>query len=569
MVFSLSISPQPLGQQHQPTRSDKTIATSKPAAQDAQQIFKQVSPSLFILDLVNEKGEAQVSSASAVAVAPSTVLTTLHNSVVKLALRQQGSLRLRQGAKTWPVTVLRADREHGLCLLEADGLEAPVPPVRPSSSLKRAERVYLVGLQIEIGVEKAPGEEIGFLITEHGLAVSEGTIHALSPYEKASVLETTAKVSLGSDGGGLFDSQGQLVGLMDLILFIGERNSYAMPTEWFVRTDSWAAPLGILADKPCPRWHTVAWKEIGLRRASWDSEGARTAYENATRCAPDDDWAWVGLGFTRGLLKEYESAVAAYEEAVQLDSSLASAWSGLGDAYVGLGQDAKAIEAYETAVKHSPKDFRVWRQMWLAYKRLGQVEKAMLAYEQADRLESDPVNDEAPLRAMIVKANPQDAEAWYALGQAHARMKRFREAVQAYRESIRLNPLNYAVWLDSGAAYTELEEHGKAAEAYEQSVRLKPAAGSWFALGGAYRDLKLWQRAAEAFGESLRLNPQSLASWFFVGEAYCKQGNSKGMVEVHDRLRILSPSTAEVFFREVIQKSSAKCEDGPRNSPKQ
>ena len=86
-------------------------------------------------------------------------------------------------------------------------------------------------------------------------------------------------------------------------------------------------------------------------------------------------------------------------------------------------------------------------------------------------------------------------------------------------------------------------------------------------LGLAHKKLNQWRSAEEALKQAIKLQPESLFSWISLGEAYCKQGNVQGVIEVHDRLRVLNADAAAVFFRDVVQKSGHNCTPDPKEKP--
>jgi len=176
-------------------------------APSAQELLKRLSPSVFVVEALNERGSV-VAIGSAVAVAPGEVVTNKH--VVEAGT----AWRVRQGRKTWPATLIHFDMDHDLCQLKADGLKAPPVLVRTSSTLAVGERVYAIG---------APkGLELTF---------SEGVISGLREYEQARLVQTSAAISPGSSGGGLFDAQGRLVGITTMFLKEGQNLNFALPGE--------------------------------------------------------------------------------------------------------------------------------------------------------------------------------------------------------------------------------------------------------------------------------------------------------------------------------------------------
>ncbi len=68
----------------------------------------------------------------------------------------------------------------------------------------------------------------------HGLelTLSEGIVSSLREFEGSNYIQTTAAISNGSSGGGLFDENGALVGLMTFNYTKGQNLNFASPVEW-------------------------------------------------------------------------------------------------------------------------------------------------------------------------------------------------------------------------------------------------------------------------------------------------------------------------------------------------
>jgi Trypsin-like peptidase domain len=158
----------------------------KEAAPSPQELYERLSASVFIVESLDAAGTV-VAKGSAVAVAPGEVVINRH------VIEDGVSWRLKLGNNTWPATISHLDPDHDLCQLRAKGLAAPPVPVRYSATLAVGERVYAIG--------SPEGLE---------LTLSEGLISGLREFENARIIQTSAAISPGSSGGGLFDVQGHL-----------------------------------------------------------------------------------------------------------------------------------------------------------------------------------------------------------------------------------------------------------------------------------------------------------------------------------------------------------------------
>ena len=84
-----------------------------------------------------------------------------------------------------------------------------------SKNLKVGQRVYAVGAPE--GLE---------------LTLSEGLISALRSVANFRYIQTTASISHGSSGGGLFDAQGRLIGITTFYWSDGQNLNFALPADW-------------------------------------------------------------------------------------------------------------------------------------------------------------------------------------------------------------------------------------------------------------------------------------------------------------------------------------------------
>jgi S1-C subfamily serine protease len=181
----------------------KTSATAPPPAAsgaplDGSALFKKLAPSVFVLEAIGADGTAQ---GSAVAVSQTELLTNCH--VVQGALK----VTLKQAKKSWTARVVRADPRTDRCTLTAEGASlTPVAGVRSYSSLEVGEAAYTLGTPV--GLE---------------LTLSNGIVSGQREEDGRSFVQTTAPISPGSSGGGLFDSRGNLIGITTLVLAGKER----------------------------------------------------------------------------------------------------------------------------------------------------------------------------------------------------------------------------------------------------------------------------------------------------------------------------------------------------------
>lgn len=185
-----------------------TDASLKPP-RNAQQVFQEVSKSVVRV-IANDNWGNPASQGSGVVVARGEVITNCH------VVGRSANVEIKVGLETYPATVTVADRFLDLCRLSATGLGAPPATVGSALSLETGEKVFAIGAPR--GLE---------------LTISEGIVSSLREVEGGGkIIQTTAAVSPGSSGGGLFDTQARLVGIVTFQAKDGQNLNFALPIDW-------------------------------------------------------------------------------------------------------------------------------------------------------------------------------------------------------------------------------------------------------------------------------------------------------------------------------------------------
>lgn len=191
------------------------------AANDqAAQVFGTASPSVYSVLAWGKNGEQMLGSA--VVVGQSRLATNHH--VIANAER----IVVRHGDEQHEAIVESSDAGHDLALLQAPGISGPPATLSDSTRLRIGETVYAIGSPR--GLE---------------LSLSEGIVSSLRQTADGAAIQTTAPISPGSSGGGLFDAQGRLLGLTTAQVVNGQNLNFAVPVEWLrfvgLRTQTLAA----------------------------------------------------------------------------------------------------------------------------------------------------------------------------------------------------------------------------------------------------------------------------------------------------------------------------------------
>lgn len=148
----------------------------------------------------------------------------------------------------------------------------------------------------------------------------------------------------------------------------------------------------------------------------------------------------------------------------------------------------------------------------------------------------------------VVGKSPAKARGHNALGFALRKEGRAGEAIEQYREAIRLQPGYALAHSNLGFAYYTVGQAGKAIAHYERAIRLMPDfAEAHNGLGIVYGELGLPEKAANEHRIALRLKPDFAQAHTNLGNLYWKEGETERAVE-HYRMAIrIRPDLAEPF----------------------
>ena len=223
-----------------------------------------------------------------------------------------------------------------------------------------------------------------------------------------------------------------------------------------------------------------------------------------------------------------EKALPYFEKAVESDSNYAEAWAQSGFCNEKLGKHAEALEASKKAVSLRPSA-ESYFNIGLASFYLKQYKEAADAYRQSIKL--DPYNA---------------ADAYYALGLVYRDGGKTDDEIQAYKSAIRLRPDYTVAYERLGSRYLRSKKYNEAIEIFRQLAALKPGdANAPNNMGEAYLELNRLNDAVESFRQSIRLKPDFGKAYYNLGRCLLAMGNRDGALEQYTILTNIDPDYAE------------------------
>jgi S1-C subfamily serine protease len=168
---------------------------------DYASLYDKLSPAIAVVlasssyeRFFEEEG---VSQGSGVAISPSFIVTNCH------VIEGQDAYIVIQDGEAYTATLDSGRYYADLCVLQID--EKKLPHYLPKSRLSFSSKLRV-------------GQPVLAIGSPRGLenTLSTGIVSGIRKGERVTLLQTTAPISHGSSGGGLFDADGNLIGVTTL-----------------------------------------------------------------------------------------------------------------------------------------------------------------------------------------------------------------------------------------------------------------------------------------------------------------------------------------------------------------
>ena len=168
-----------------------------------EQVFDKVSSAVYVVTAGDRMG-------SAVAISEHELLTNCH------VVKDMARVTLMRDKAKQSADVISVNDKADRCILKVEKKLEKWVTIRPYDDIKVGEPALTVGTPQ--GLE---------------LTVADGLVSSKRSHEGRRLIQTTAPISPGSSGGGLFDAQGHLLGITTFHLKVGQNLNFAIAAEDF------------------------------------------------------------------------------------------------------------------------------------------------------------------------------------------------------------------------------------------------------------------------------------------------------------------------------------------------
>lgn len=199
-------------------------------AQSPAEVFQRAGHSVGIVLVGNMDGKL-ISAGSAVAVDPRLMVTNFH-----VVTDRASRIYVFLNSRRYEATVFRCEKEQDLCLIDVQGLDVPPVELGNADDLKVGDTTFAIGgpneLMNAFAVSAATNQK---QLSPPQVTLSQGMVTALRPLADGMLIQTSAPISPGSSGGGLFDAKGRLIGITTFQMKNNQAVNFALPVAWVRR----------------------------------------------------------------------------------------------------------------------------------------------------------------------------------------------------------------------------------------------------------------------------------------------------------------------------------------------
>jgi S1-C subfamily serine protease len=172
------------------------------------EIYNLASQSVVVMAF--DKNRDAISQGSGVVIENNTIATNCH------VLEDKQSAVIMFRGNQYQATAAHGNKEMDYCILSTNDLPARTASIGKLSTVTVGQRVYSIGSPR--GLE---------------LTIAEGLVSGLRHQDNVplSMIQTSAAISPGSSGGGLFDEYGRVIGITTFLLKDSQNINFALPVE--------------------------------------------------------------------------------------------------------------------------------------------------------------------------------------------------------------------------------------------------------------------------------------------------------------------------------------------------
>jgi tetratricopeptide (TPR) repeat protein len=281
--------------------------------------------------------------------------------------------------------------------------------------------------------------------------------------------------------------------------------------------------------------------------------------------------AYFMRGYVRGQLKNSQQAIDDYNQAITLDPNDVAAYGNRGNLKYESQDLNGAIADYNRAIEIDPKYALAYYNRARLKKEHQDTEGALADYSQAivfDSRNANAYNNRGNLRFLkkdldgalsdydrAIVLEPQHALAYGNRGLLKKERKDLNGAMADYNKSIQLNAAYAPAYHHRGQLRSEQKDFNGSLEDFNQAIALDPTnAAIHVDRGSVKHDLKDLSGAMSDYDQAIRLDPKSVDAYNNRGILKYEQKDWRGALADYDQAITLAPNRAITYVVRAVVK---------------
>jgi serine/threonine-protein kinase len=271
-------------------------------------------------------------------------------------------------------------------------------------------------------------------------------------------------------------------------------------------------------------YHLAAW----YRSIDPPDTGAAIRHARCARALrPGSAAAWNQFALALESAGRIEDAARAFKDVIATHPDYQIAYNDYGLLLDRAGRIDEAIEQYRVAIRRHPGTWPPYNNL----RRLYELEKK-----------------DGGAAIEVLRSYPRKQTSWHtahhALGNLYKRLRRYPEAIAAYREVLKERPQNSGTHCMLGAVLVETGDLGDAERHLRESIRLRPTSTAHVELSRVYFRTGRSEQAVEECRKALKLNPAAMYANHNLGSYHLSRGEWDLAITAFEKEIALRPDLA-------------------------
>lgn len=276
----------------------------------------------------------------------------------------------------------------------------------------------------------------------------------------------------------------------------------------------------------------------------------------------------LGLFYNQTIVRnsEWKTSLSLWQSAYNLNPNSYINTTNLAVAYGLSNSSRQALELFKKAVIIAPDNFRTYQNLGVHYFKMKKYSLAIDNYYNAIKfqpnlsylytalsvayLENKNYDMAVATSKVAVQAGEEsDPNAYFHLGEAYVKQKKYNLAIDAYQKALKIDPDKSAVHYSLGYLYYELQKYQLAIEEYQKSLINNPkSAEIYFNLGKSLEGVGRPDLALKEYQKAIDFNPKFADSHNNIGIIYTGYRQmDKAEMEFKQAI-LINPKLSEAYF---------------------